>query len=141
MCRKLVKLHLRPIALVKNVTDSAVRRMVFEAGSDVGDLMKLCKADVTSKNQERVKKYLGNFSLVEKKIAEVEERDRIMNFQPPVTGEMIMQCFDISPSKVIGDIKTEIKEAILDGKIENDLEQARELMMEIGSRLNLPLRS
>ncbi|MEM9338987.1 MAG: HD domain-containing protein [Bacteroidota bacterium] len=139
--QKLVKLHLRPIALVSNkVTDSAVRRMVFEAGEDVNDLMTLCKADVTSKNSERVKKYQQNFLLVEEKIREVEERDRVMNFQPPVTGEMILDTFDIEPSKIIGDIKTEIKEAILDGKITNDLDEARKMMMDLGVRMGLSLR-
>ncbi len=139
--QKLVRLHLRPIALVSSkVTDSAVRRMVFEAGEDVNDLMKLCKADITSKNPERVKRYRQNFVLVEEKIKEVEERDRVMNFQPPVTGEMILDTFDIKPSKIIGDIKSEIKEAILDGKIANDLGEAREMMMELGVRLGLSLR-
>ena len=139
--QKLVRLHLRPIALVNNrVTDSAVRRMVFEAGEDVGDLMILCKADVTSKNPERVKRYQSNFIKVEEKIKEVEERDRIMNFQPPVTGEMILEVFELKPSKVIGDIKSEIKEAILEGKIENDKEQAYEMMLALGKKMGLELR-
>lgn len=136
--QKLVRLHLRPIALVNDrVTDSAVRRMVFEAGEDVKDLMTLCKADVTSKNPERVKKYQANFIKVEEKIKEVEERDRVMNFNPPVSGEQIIEVFDIKPSKVIGDIKNEIKEAILDGRIENDEEQAFELMLTIGKKYGL----
>ncbi|MEQ9467877.1 MAG: HD domain-containing protein [Ekhidna sp.] len=136
--QKLVRLHLRPIALVNDrVTDSAVRRMVFEAGEDVADLMTLCKADVTSKNPERVKKYQGNFKKVEKKIQEVEERDRVMNFNPPVSGELIIEVFDIKPSKVIGDIKNEIKEAILDGRIKNDEREAFHLMMEIGKKYGL----
>lgn len=139
--QKLVRLHLRPIALVNSkVTDSAVRRMVAEAGTDVNDLMTLCKADVTSKNPERVKKYQRNFVEVEKKIVEVEERDRIMNFQPPVTGEMILETFDIKPSKIIGDIKTEIKEAILDGKISNDEQEAKAMMLELGKKYNLSPR-
>lgn len=136
--QKLVRLHLRPIALVNDrVTDAAVRRMVFEAGSDVTDLMTLCKADVTSKNPERVKKYQANFKRVEAKIAEVEERDRIMNFNPPISGEQIIETFRIEPSRLIGDIKAEIKEAILDGKIKNDAEEAFQLMLKIGARLGL----
>ena len=136
--QKLVRLHLRPIALVDDkVTDSAVRRMVFEAGSDVGDLMTLCKADVTSKNPERVKKYQTNFVKVEKKIQEVEERDRVMNFNPPVSGEQVIETFGIPPSKVVGDIKSEIKDAILDGKIKNDPAEAFEFMLKIGKRRGL----
>ena len=139
--QKLVRLHLRPIALVNDrVTDSAVRRMVFEAGEDVGDLMTLCKADVTSKNPERVKKYRANFKKVEKKIREVEERDRIMNFHPPVSGEQIIEVFDIKPSKVIGDIKNEIKDAILDGRIKNDEKEAFDLMLKIGKKHGLVAR-
>lgn len=140
--QKLVRLHLRPIALVNDhVTDSAVRRMVFEAGEDVKDLMTLCRADVTSKNPERVKKYQKNFGLVEEKIKEVEERDRVMNFQPPVTGEMILELFDIQPSKIIGELKSEIKEAILDGRIANDKEEAVEMLMKLGEKRGLKLRS
>ncbi|NQZ77771.1 MAG: HD domain-containing protein [Ekhidna sp.] len=136
--QKLVKLHLRPIALVNDkVTDSAIRRMVFEAGSDVSDLMILCKADVTSKNPERVKKYQSNFKKVEKKIEEVEARDKVMNFNPPVSGEEIIEVFDIKPSKVIGDIKSEIKEAILEGKIKNQKKEAFELMLKIGKKKGL----
>lgn len=133
--QKLVRLHLRPIALVNDkVTDSAVRRMVFEAGKDVNDLMTLCKADVTSKNPDRVKKYQANFKKVEKKILEVEERDKVMNFQPPISGEEIIEVFQIPPSKVIGEIKAEIKEAILEGKIQNSRKEAFNLMLEIGAR-------
>ena len=136
--QKLVRLHLRPIALVNDrVTDSAVRRMVFEAGNDVNDLMTLCKADVTSKNPERVKKYQGNFVRVESKIREVEERDRIMNFNPPISGEQIIETFNIAPSKIIGDIKSEIKEAILEGEIKNDPQEAFDLMLEIGKKKGL----
>lgn len=136
--QKLVRLHLRPIALVNDkVTDSAVRRMVFEAGEDVGDLMTLCKADVTSKNSERVKKYQSNFKKVEKRIKEVEERDHVMNFHPPISGEQIIEVFDIKPSRVIGDIKNEIKEAILDGRIKNDEKDAFTLMLKIGKKYGL----
>jgi poly(A) polymerase len=140
--QKLVRLHLRPIALVNDkVTDSAIRRMLSEAGNDVNDLMTLCKADVTSKNPEKVKKYHGNFKKVEKKILEVEARDHVKNFQPPVSGEEIIEVFDIKPSKVIGDIKAIIKEAILDGKISNDKIEAHKLMIEVGKKMGLNAKS
>ncbi len=131
--QKLVRLHLRPIALVSDeITDSALRRLLMEAGDDIDSLMLLCRADITSKNHLKVARYLKNFDKVEKKLAEVEERDRIRNFQPPVTGEVIMKYFNIGPSKVVGEIKDEIKEAILEGKIGNDYSQAFELMKKIG---------
>ncbi|MEM8938807.1 MAG: HD domain-containing protein [Bacteroidota bacterium] len=136
--QKLVRLHLRPIALVNDkVTDSAVRRMIFEAGNDVNDLMTLCKADVTSKNPERVKRYQANFLKVEEKIKEVEERDRVMNFNPPISGEQIIETFNLQPSKIVGDIKAEIKEAILDGIIKNNEQEAFDLMLQIGQRRGL----
>ncbi|WP_420319167.1 CCA tRNA nucleotidyltransferase [Ekhidna sp.] len=136
--QKLVRLHLRPIALVNDkVTDSAIRRMVYEAGEDVNDLMTLCKADVTSKNPERVKKYQANFKKVEKKIQEVEERDRVMNFNPPISGELIIEVFEIKPSKIIGDIKNQIKDAILDGSIKNDEKEAFQLMLKLGRKHGL----
>ncbi|MCS6967728.1 MAG: HD domain-containing protein [Cytophagales bacterium] len=134
--QKLVRLHLRPIALVKEtVTDSAIRRLIFEAGDDLDSLMKLCRADITSSDVEKAKKFSQNFDLVEKKIAEVEARDHIRNFQPVITGEMIMETFGLSPCKAVGQIKTQVREAILDGKIRNQLEEAYPYMIEVGKTL------
>jgi putative nucleotidyltransferase with HDIG domain len=138
--KKLVALHLRPIALTKEeVTDSAVRRLLFDAGDDIDALMILCKADITSKNEARKKRYLANYGLVMEKLKEVEEKDRVRNFQPPITGEDIMAAFNIPPCKAIGDIKTVIKDAILDGRIHNDRSQAWQLMVEEGGKLGLVL--
>ena len=140
--QKLVRLHLRPIPLSKTeITDSALRRLLFDAGPDLEALMTLCRADITSKNPEKVKKHLAGFDKVEQKIYELEARDQIRNFQPIVTGEMIMQTFDIQPSVGVGIIKTAIREAILDGLIPNEFEPAFAFMLAQGEKLGLTKKS
>ncbi|WAC09311.1 CCA tRNA nucleotidyltransferase [Dyadobacter pollutisoli] len=139
--KKLVRLHLRPIVLSKEeITDSAMRRLLVEAGEDIEALMKLCRADITSKNPEKVKRFLGNFDLVEQKLKDLEERDKLRNFQPVITGEMIMETFGLKPAKEVGIIKEVIREAILEGIIPNEYQPAYDFMVKEGQKMGLTVQ-
>ncbi|HTM92460.1 MAG TPA: HD domain-containing protein, partial [Flavisolibacter sp.] len=136
--KKLVELHLRPISLTnENITDSAIRRLLFDAGDDFEDLMILCESDITSKNKLKVKRYLANFDMVKQRCKEVEEKDHIRNWQPPITGTIIMETFGIGPSRPVGTIKDAIKDAILDGIISNDYGEAYQFMLQKGKECGL----
>ena len=133
----MVELHLRPISLTKNsVTDSAIRRLLYDAGEDIDDLMLLCEADITSKNPEKVKKYLTNFTIVRKKLLEIEEKDRIRNWKPPIDGKQIMEIFNIEEGKKIGILKDSLKEAILDGEVKKNRKDALKFLTKKWKEIN-----
>ena len=135
--QKLVRLHLRPISLAYEVTDSAIRRLLFETGQDIDSLMILCRADITSKNTEKVNRFLKNFDKVEERMRQVEAQDHIRNFQPPVSGEEIMDTLGVGPGRIVGVIKESIKDAILEGTIKNNRAEAWELMLKIAAEQGL----
>jgi poly(A) polymerase len=140
--QKLVQLHHRPVSLTKEtISDSAIRRLLFDAGEDLEDLMLLCESDITSKSADRVRRYMKNYEILSVRLKEVEEKDKIRNWQPPISGELIMETFGIPPCKEVGTIKNAIREAILDGVIPNEYEPAYQFMLEQGLSLGLKLKT